>query len=466
MKQHTTELVTSLMLPSWLDLRHFVTSRSRGDPINHVDIIDGGDYGRCEVVGRLRSAMRQCELQYLVLSEIEIDEEVAEAIAELLKSSRREWEALYIEFCGGKLDHAMTSVMALDTVKRLEVAGTLSLESVRAISEGLRQCRALMELSLFTTLDSDKTSILIDGLEGNVGLKTLKLIKSTIKKDAADLLAKFLRSDRKLKSVSLDHCIASETCMVDLLDSLSGLSTLEELSLAGVTLSKSIVSALSKLSTQIGLEKLSLRDNKVNGRTGMERFFRSGALSDNNSLRILDISRSKLDDSSLKLLIRTIQSNSILEEVRLEDNCITDDGALFLGNEMHLMKGIRRIFLHKNAINEAGFRAILEGTRRNHRVHEVTVTPKSASLLSIQVLINYQTCLNAAGSHLLRNRELPMGLWPRVFERAGKSLFSPYSKSQMKNVRCWRKIQQTDVIFHMLRHLDIGRYANENRVNS
>src|SRR5210317_1445401 len=116
MKQHTTELVTSLMLPNWIDLRQFVTSRSRGHPINHIDIIDGDDYGRCEVANRIRSAMRQCELRYLILSEIEIEEDVADAVGHLLKASSREWEALYIEFCGGQLDLVMKSVMALDTV--------------------------------------------------------------------------------------------------------------------------------------------------------------------------------------------------------------------------------------------------------------------------------------------------------------------------------------------------------------
>mmetsp|Transcript_28970 Transcript_28970/g.69956 ORF Transcript_28970/g.69956 Transcript_28970/m.69956 type:complete len:468 (+) Transcript_28970:129-1532(+) len=467
MKQHTSELVTSLLLPSWIDLRHVVASRSRGDPTNHIDIIDGDDYGRCEAVGRLRRSMRNCKLQYLVLSEIEIDEDVAEALVDLLKASRRDWEALYMEFCGGKLDQAMRSVMALDTVRRLEVTGTLSQDCMLAISEGLRGCKTLRELSLYTTLDSDNTSILIRGLDANNGLRALRLVKSTIKKDAVEELTGFFRRNRRLKSVALDRCIASEGGMVNLLDSLSELSTLEELSIAGVLLNGSIVSAISKLTALNGLEKLTLQDNKVTGRIGMEHFFTSGALSDNNSLRILDLSRSKLNDSSLKVLIETIRTNSTLEEVRLEHNCITDDGARFLGSKMHFMKGIRRIFLHKNPINEAGLRAILEGTRRSHRVHEITVTvvPRTATLSRIQVLINYEACLNAAGRHLLQDREFPVGLWPRVFERAGKSLFSPYAKSQMKNIQSWRKIQQTDVIFHMLRHLDIGRYANENKSN-
>ncbi|CAJ1930508.1 unnamed protein product [Cylindrotheca closterium] len=467
MKQHTTELVTSLLLPSWIDLRHIVTSRSKGHPMNHVDIIDGDNYGRCEAVGRLQSAMRHCKLQYLVLSEIEIDEDVAKALVDLLKASQRDWEALYMEFCIGKLDQAMRSVMELDTVRRIEVTGTLSQNCMHAISDGLRGCKALRELSLYTTLDSENTSILILGLDANTGLRALRLVKSTIKKEAVEELTRFFRRNRRLKSVALDRCISSEGGMVNILDSLSELSTLEELSIAGVLLTSSTLSAISKLTAKNALEKLTLQDNKANGRIGMEQFFKSGALSDKNSLRILDLSRSKINDSNLKVLVETIRKNSTLEEVRLEHNCITDAGAVFLGSRMHLMKGVRRIFLHKNEINEAGLRAILQGTRRSHRVHEITVTvvQKTATLSRIQVLINYETCLNAAGRHLLQDRDFPMGLWPRVFERAGKSLFSPYSTSQMKNIQCWRKIQQTDVIFRMLRHLDIGRYANGNQAN-
>ncbi|KAL3942432.1 MAG: hypothetical protein SGBAC_003355, partial [Bacillariaceae sp.] len=434
MKQHTSELVTSLLLPSWIDLRHFVTSRSRGDPMHHIDIIDGDDYGRCEAVGRLRSAMRHCELQQLILSEIEIDEDVVEALVDLLKSSRRDWEALYVEFCGGKLDQAMRSVMALDTVRRLEVTGTLSQNCMHAISEGLRECKTLRELSLYTTLDSDNTSTLILGLDENTGLRALRLVKSTIKKDAVDELTRFFRRNRRLTAVAFDKCIASEEGIVNLLDSLSELSTLVELSIVGVLLNSSSLSAISKLTTQNALRKLTLQDYKVNGIV-MEHFFKSGALGDNSSLRILDLSRNRLNDNSMKVLVETIRTNVTLQEVRLEHNCITDDGAVYLGSKMHSMKGIRRIFLHKNAINEAGLRAILEGTRRSHRVHEITVTvvARTASLSRIQVLINYETCLNAAGRHLLQDREVPVGLWPRVFERSGKSLFSPYSKSQMKN---------------------------------
>lgn len=463
MKQHTTELVRSLLLPSWLDLRHFVTSPTNGHPIHHVDIIDGNDYGRCETVSRLRSATRHCDLEYLVLSQIEIDEDVTEALVDLLKASKRHWEGLYMEFCGGKLDQAMSSILALDIVRKLEVAGAINLSCMNAISEGLRVNNGLMELSLFTTLDFDTTRVLIQGLEASEGLQSLKLIKSTIQKDAINELARFFRCNGKLKSLSLDSCICYHEGMVTLLDSVSKNPTLEELSVSNVLLESSSLPGICNFIARNTLKRLSLRDQRSNGTIGLERFLLSGALSDNNSLQILDLSKSKLDDRALKLLIPRIQYNLTLKELHLEETCVTDDGAVFLGKKMHLLNGVQRIFLHKNEFSTVGLTAILEGTRRSHLVHEVTVTVDSSrrSVYRLQVLINYETCLNAAGKHLLQNREISVGLWPKVFERAGSILFSPYAKSQMRSARSWRKVQQMDVIFHMLRHLDISSYTNK-----
>jgi Ran GTPase-activating protein (RanGAP) involved in mRNA processing and transport len=465
MKTHTNEVVTNLLLPSWLDLRSIVASISTGVSTNHIDIIDGNDYGRCETVRRLRSAMQHCKLQYLVISEIDMDENIIEALMDLLRAAPGPWEAVYLEFCEGKLDRTMESLFPLDTIKKLEVAGTISLSCMQAISEGLKQCKSLQELALLSTLDSQNVSTLIDGLKANTGLRALKFIKSTLMEDSIDSLVEFFRHNAKIEEVSLDRCIASESDLVALLTSLTDLLTLKELSIAGIACGEEIRLALLNLIRQNTLSRLSLRGLGSTGGNGMNELLMSHALSDNHSLRILDLSGNSLDDHTLEILIETMRSNATIEEVRLQENCITNKGACILGRRLHELRGLKRIFLHKNEFNENGIKAILYGIQRNHRIHEVTVPAVSGitKMSRLHVLINYETCLNAGGKQILRSRQFPIGLWPQVFERAGKVLFSPYCESQMKSLSKWKRVQQMDVMFYLLRHSDIGRFKQGQR---
>lgn len=465
MKAHTTEVVTDLLLPRWLDLRTIVESISTGVSTNHIDIIHGDDYGRCEVVGRLRSAMRQCNLQYLVLSEIEMDENVIAALVDLLRAAPGPWEALYIEFCGGKLDRTMESLFAFDSIKKLEIAGTISLSCMKAISEGLKHCKCLQELALYSTLDSLKVTTLIDGLNANIGVRALKLIKSTLKQDAIGLLGQFFRQNEKLEEVSLDRCISSENDFLAILVSLTNLQTLKGLSITGMACGENNLLALLNLIRRNVLNRLSLRGLRSAGGSGVDGLLGSPSLRDNCSLRTLDLSRNGLGDHSLAILMDTLQSNTTLEEVRLHENRITNTGARLVGHRLHEMKGLKRMFLHKNEFDEDGIKNVLYGIQRSHRIHEMTVPAISGitKMSRLHVLINYETCLNAGGKQILRNRQFPLSLWPQVFERAGKVLLSPYSESQMKSLSKWKQVQQMDVMFYLLRHSDIGRFKQDQR---
>jgi hypothetical protein len=116
--------------------------KSGESPLNSIDIIDGDDYDCHEAVDRLRSAIQPPELQQLVLSDIEMDEHVIDALMDLLRSGQQ-WDALYLEFCEGNLDKTIESVLKLDNVKKLEIAGNVNTRCMQTLSTGLKMNKSL-----------------------------------------------------------------------------------------------------------------------------------------------------------------------------------------------------------------------------------------------------------------------------------------------------------------------------------
>eukprot|EP00980_Cylindrotheca_fusiformis_P016690 scaffold5024_cov136-Cylindrotheca_fusiformis.AAC.19 len=438
---------------------------SNGLPTNHIDIIDGSDYGRCEAVGRLRSAIQQCRLQYLVVSEIELDDNVIDALMDLLVAAPGPWEAVYLEFCSGKLDHAMASLLAFDSIKKLEVAGSISLSCMEAIAEGLKSCKSLEELTLMSTLDSLHVRTLIDGLKTNIDLRALKFVKSTLKEDAINSLGDLFRSSWNVEEVSLDRCVVSESGLVDLLLSLSNIPTLRNLSIGGITCGEEMQLALLGLIRSNSLRMLSVNCLQSAGVNGLEELLRSQSFRDNHSLRILDLSGNDIGDHTLAILLDTLCSNCTIQEVRLHENSITNKGADLIGQRLPELKGLKRVFLHRNSFTEKGIKSVLFGVQRNHRIHEITVPAITGvtTMSRLHMLLNYETCLNAGGKQILQNCQFPLFLWPQVFERAGKLLFSPYCESQMTSLSKWKQVQQMDIMFYLLRHSDIGRFKQDQR---
>ena len=81
----------------WSDLKSITKSKTGESPLNSIDIIDGDDYDRFEDVDRLQSARQHPELKQLVLSEIEMEQPVIDALMDLLRSAQQPWDAIYLE---------------------------------------------------------------------------------------------------------------------------------------------------------------------------------------------------------------------------------------------------------------------------------------------------------------------------------------------------------------------------------
>jgi hypothetical protein len=262
MHGHTIELVTNLLLPGMYDVRSVAKSKSGDSPLNSIDIIDGDDYDRHECVDRLRGAMHEPALKQLVLSEMEMDGNVIDALMDLLRSGRQ-WQALYLQFCEGDLDKAIEAILTLDNVTKLEIAGNVDAVCINSLSLGLAGNDTLKELALLVTLDRENVHTLIDGLTVNTGLRRFKLIKSSFFPDSIEPLADFLRNDEKFETLHFDRCNhVADNNIATLVNSLENHPALTELYIGGNLCEESIRSALSNLIIRNTLRHLSLHSRQ------------------------------------------------------------------------------------------------------------------------------------------------------------------------------------------------------------
>jgi hypothetical protein len=442
-------------------------------PLTSTDIIDGDDYYELEdIQNRLRSSMREPHVEQLVLSELQLEPSVIQALVDLLKTRDGNidtWEAVFLEFCRGDVEAAIREILVLNNVKKLEIATGISHRTaLQAFATTPNQI--LQELSLFSHIDSQVIEWLSQGFLCITGISILRFVKCTFLEGSIQPLASFLRSTLSIEVLSFDRCIIQDTngSLGTILDSLAGHSSLEELFIGGPLCEQSHL-AISKLLTHNSfMTKLSLQ-NRADLATSTANVCQEShiewieeSLSFNSTLKILDLSQRCLDDESMKILSNALCSDSSrIEEIRLHENHIGNEGVRHFASCIpNMTSSLRRIFLHRNRFDEIGAEALLQAVRQSCAVRELTIPSmgRSALMTKYQRLISYETMLNCGGKHLLqgtvqnsRKACLAPGLWPFVFDRAGQQMTTLYSERQLSGSDAWRLTQQADLIFYLMK---------------
>jgi len=454
MHGHTIELVTNLSLPASFDVRSVVASRNGVSPLSSIDIIDGDDYSGAECVSRLQTAQQQHpDLNQLILSELSLDPDIVKALRDLVQSKEK-WDSIYIEFCQGDLSDAISAVLSLDNVRKLEMAGTSASRCIDVMSSLLTTKRALEELSLFVVLNGDGAASLSSSLPRSQ-VRTLRFIKSTMEESSLQPLIDYFLRDRHLQTVQFDRCSVHNNQISSLLESLVRNVSLQNLEITADLCDSPVQGAITKILAQERIRNLSLR-HCIEPSTGVpfQIDWIGSALRSNSTLTFLDMSNTYLNDSCLLTLIDFLCNNYSVKEVRLYENHVSDAGAKAFGLSLPKMPGVSRVFLHRNYFQEEGASALLEGVRKNHNIVELTIPTmgRNIEMFKYQRLISFETCLNSGMKKAIRDKGFPRGLWPLLMERCGQELWTPYSEYQMKSIENWKFMQQADSIFQGLLH--------------
>ena len=448
MHGHTIELVTNLLLPATYDVRSLAASMTGVNPLQSIDIVDGDDYEGVDCVNRLMTAKQHPSLNQLVLSDISLNPDIVSALEDLVRSNEV-WEAIYMEFCEGDMAAAISAVLAHNNVRKLEITGSLDSQCIDVVSYFLTIKDTLVEIALLVQMDGEQAASLVRSLP-NSQVRCLRFIKSTFEENAVQHLINFFLQDSNIETLQFDRCDNNVSALLDAIDRRSSLQNLE---ITGDLCNLRLQGTLSKILLQKQIKRLTLRQSMEPPEAVPFRLdWMTPGLKACSSLNVLDLSGTFLNDSCLLTLIDCLCFNDSVQELRLHENRVTNDGAKAFGTSLPEMQGLRRVFLHRNCFEEEGAKAILEGIRKNHNILECTIPTmgRSIKMSKYQQLTSFETCLNSGIKKALRDRAFPPSLWPLVMERSGRHLWTPYCEYQMTSSESWKLMQQIDSIFRCL----------------
>ena len=276
-----------------------------------------------------------------------------------------------------KLDRRGCELLA-EGVQRMPCLEELDLSSNSGIGCGgaVQLVSSLQYCSKLRELDMDKTGIsdpdfqcLATYVSSTTSLEVLDIGGNDISVESIDSLCKALSANSSMRRLNMSHCHLTTShcvclgqllrhpihCQIERLNIIncsltsdgveevvSGLSdntTLRELDLSCNQIgSEGAVAVATMLKTNSSLERLNLRLCDIGSRGGVEL---GAALERNKTLRHLDLSLNALGDDGVKGLCVGLENNSSLERLRLcGDESLGEEGALLLYQQTSEKQGM------------------------------------------------------------------------------------------------------------------------------
>jgi Ran GTPase-activating protein (RanGAP) involved in mRNA processing and transport len=441
----------------------------------------------------LTQAPKSSHIRSLELRFVEFDDQVSQAFQKLLlMDPHRTWESISVTACSGLSSGDICALAsALDRCHTLhwhhnqtshDGLGTLGMSLASSSSSSISSLKVLHITR--EDLKGEYARALLDPLlsSSNSYLTTLVLNFCRFDNKGVDALAEALAQNSYLQELDLGACYLNDAQVERVVMALKSHPTLRSLVLTLNGCHCRGAQALSELlqQPQCTLEYLNLSHQKIDdaatdSSTTTKKVYVqpiAKALIVNTSLRCLRLSRNRLQCEDVASLFHALQtSNQTLRVLDLNSNAIGDDGATMLACalssrtqglvELHLLKNNEVLRSPKSCT------AILQALKESNRTLEILELHGPSSLPHLWQQIRYELALNAGGRRILSSstpNQIPLGLWPKVLERATCSNDKNKNKDDdggttQKRQQGWyfyycsqlpKASYQPDTIFHML----------------
>jgi hypothetical protein len=237
-------------------------------------------------------------------------------------------------------------MLELESVKKLALlpeGHRINDKCLYALANGLKVNKLVKSLVLHVDLNQEISSALAEGLKANSALEELSLILSTSDTNAIETLVKGIQENSKLKSLMLNCCSLEDGQIAALVSALENHASLRELLVQGSSCrAKGIVTIsglLQSANTKPFKLDLSKQDFERNETCGIS--FLAPALTENKSMRFLDLSSNNLTNIDVACIASTLSENLALEELKLLKFNITNRGAKIIAKNLPQMTGLR-----------------------------------------------------------------------------------------------------------------------------
>ena len=366
---------------------------------------------------------------------LNIDRNLAIALANLLLCDDRAWERLRLEYCGGHIDIVIAVALMHGAIREISFSEVI-LESpiIHSLSTGLKFNSSVVYLKIQScTLDALQVSALSEGLTGNVSILSISFVKCELSDEHISVLLNALAQSPQLQRLNLEgnHCRSQ---------AISALASLLDGSDQFLSLS---------LHNQHVMEE---NDNHLDILPLIQTLSNR-----HSSLRYLDLSRNSLGDDDISCFTEAfaqpasspLLSNMTLETLHLDQNLISDNGAQIIAQALAHFGALKVLATTDNPFSSVGAEAIAAAMVTNNSLETVIIP---SGLSDLQRRIRWYGNLNKGGrrifdsvqeGHVWRLRPL----FPLIFQRINK----------MRLSHDWNPVTApSDVIFYALQQVGHG----------
>lgn len=439
------------------------------DDFHYPEVDLDGDqfFDSITVAKLLRTTIDSPNVTELEMRFVEMDDIVASALLELLSLPCREWDRISIVGCTGCRGEFLAPLtLAMKKCKHLTLNhNNIEGEGFEKIGAALQSNHSLRSFHMKRdTLCGQNACDLFKGLQSNTLLEDMVLNFCRFDSKGIDALCESLKNNRSIRKLDLGACYLPDRYVARVIDSLVGHPALTSLVLTLNSCHEEGTMALASLlsSPNCCLQHLNMSHQKAgSNKPCMETL--ATALKINESLVSLKLSRNSLHGSDLSGLIQSLQENSTLEFLDLTNNNLDDTSLIALARALPYMSGLKSLHILNNDIlnDKVVGREMLKGMTRNFHLSDLEIKRSLPHYESIQ----YYVALNWGGRRALsaayeNHSPIPMGLWPKVLERAqcqgndslGNDSNSGHITKETSHNLDHGKIQsfRHDMIYHLL----------------
>jgi hypothetical protein len=350
----------------------------------------------------------------LYLNCVDLDLEACSLISKLAVS-RRSWKSIELEECTGEGVGYLLGVLLMQRVERVKLTslsfGEFGEASMFAIAMALKNNIHLKDLVLTLTLEQAGAQIMKRGLTDS-SLERLCLWDCRMDIPTVEILSEGLQSVKQLNEFGLVACAQTDFGLHLIAQSFIDHPSVTRLDLRCLASSIDPIANLLEQNNRLTSVDLSFRSG--NQSIDVPRLFE--AVRNHPSLRCLHLCGNYLTDDDV---VDIMESSLSLYTLNLSMNLISDVGTQFISTFIGNNEGsLRRLLLENNPLTEVGAEALLRGISLNTELIELSLPH---DFPDEQSRVNYYARLNQGGRRLVvKNVDLPPGLWPRVIERANK----------------------------------------------
>lgn len=404
------------------------------------------------IIERLYKHKNDPMYRELYVSMIDINDDISNAVIEVLHDESRSWDGIHVAHCTGNVDVVISSALELGKVKKLSLLPSgrhFNDECLFALAKGLKKNRSVKSLVFRVDLFQRLAEALAEGLSTNSALEELSLILSTSDTTAINTLARGIKQNCGLKSLLLNRCSLEDGQVAALIKALENHPSLQELSVQGSSCRAMGIVAISGLlqSTnekpfKLDLSKQNFARNEMFGIS-----FLAPALPDNKSMRFLDLSSNALTDVDIACLASALAENSALEELKLVNCNLSDKAVQILATHLPRMAGLKSLWMQENPFSAKSANILLEAVKKNRQLEQLWLpTGRGPVMDTIQEQLYPHLQLNQAGQKLLFTdpNTVPQSIWPLVLQRINYLEFDAVSKQHSA------QMASLNAIYHLL----------------